>query len=199
MAHLKLSGILSLTLDEEAIKEVHRLQGLLPPEAKPLADADLHVTLWKLNRDTKKILERYLKDDLLTAEGLFPTVMPQDKIYRAERKEMTLERDGRVVPAKKSWFVLVEPYKEFLRCRTIVHGIANLYNIELDEYESTNRPYHISIANLTGRPFDSIGDITWSDAMTEADRAFHTKMLEDAGIEPEAPKEEEKKKEDEKT
>lgn len=178
--HLKLSGILSMTLGEEGIRKVHELQPQLPPEAKPLADKDLHVTLWKLTPTERKRLEEMLP--LLTAPGIVPDeVWPQDRLYRVERPSVKLA-DGKTSRARTSWIALVKPHNSFNRLRDLVRGLSLLSGLELSDYEN-ERPFHISIANLTGNPFDSVGDVTWDDTYTAEDRAEFERRCKGSSIE----------------
>lgn len=159
---IKLTGILQLTLDDVAMAQVAALRQGLPAEAMPIGDQDLHVTLWKLDKEERAQLKRCLELGIIDMDALqasAPVVSVIDRIIVVDRPAMVLP-NGRTMTSKRAWLALVQPPE---RLRAWVDGLARQMGMPLSSYEET-RPFHISIANLTGSPFDSVGDVTWQEA-----------------------------------
>ena len=147
MANVKFTGILKLSLDDEALGRVKELWTRLPQRARPLSEDNLHVTLVH-----QKIL-RPFKDfmaGLILPEG--PRVDLDDKsIYEIERSD------------RRSWIVLVKNQDEM---REYVRGISDMLTAGLNGAKIVeDRVFHVSLANLDGSPFASVGDVRWADVI----------------------------------
>ena len=133
---VKFSGILKLNPNADAIMKAKSIMQTLPPEAVPLSDERLHVTL--AHQSVLKPYRKQLK--ALT----FP---PEPEVLlSSEWEEKVDEALGR-----KSWSVMVENQEEL---RTYVNQIMELAGAPLDP--EPDRVFHISLANLTGNPGDSV-------------------------------------------
>lgn len=141
MALVKLTGILKLELDPEALEHVRRLQAALPPGAKPLAEHDIHVTLVH-QRIMKKIA--FMLTDGPWETG--PTIQLADKIHQIDRQD------------RRSWIALVKNQREV---REFVDGFLSPFDASVDR--EPGRVFHVSLANLDGSPFASVGDVRWDD------------------------------------
>jgi hypothetical protein len=109
---------------------------IMDPSAKRILAQ--HITLAKLTPDTRKQLkERGTIPDA-------PEVHFEEKVCLVERPALS----------RKSWVKFVDDEGQKL-LREYVLGLK----IGLEDYDLT-RPYHVSLANLTGSQFDSVGDIT---------------------------------------
>jgi hypothetical protein len=110
---------------------------VVPQEAAVVSE--LHITLAKLSKESRKLFKE-LKEPIPDA----PEVNFEEAVCTVER------------PGKKAWVRFVdEAGQKILRDYVLSFGIP-----DLDEYDRTLRPYHVSLANLTGSKFDSVGDIT---------------------------------------
>lgn len=149
MSEIKIDRIVSIRLSTDAIAEVRRTQKLhVMHPFKFIPVTDLHVTLWKLSKEERQVLG---KESL---HGDVPNIMPVGPVIMVKRPER--EIGGQFFVKRTSLIMLVDHQREL---RQIVDEIAASKNIDVSDYE-LQRPFHISIANLTGSPFDSIGDIT---------------------------------------
>ena len=165
MTIIRVTGILQLSLSEAALKRVTELQKVLPPEARPRADKDLHITLWKLDKANRLAVKEAAAQMVL----LGPEAMPVGSIFRIERPERdSTDASGAIIriPARTAWITLVDVQDKL---RQLVAAIADRADVELPFYERS-RPFHISIANLTGSPFDSVGDVEWEDLKWKDER-----------------------------
>lgn len=75
-------------------------------------------------------------------------------VYTIDRPEM-IDQDGKVTQAKRAWILKANEQSEL---HTMVQSIAMMCGIKRSLYE-LDRPFHVSIANLTGSPFDSVGNV----------------------------------------
>ena len=133
---VKYGGILKLKPTPEIISQAKAAMANLPPEAVPLPDKALHITL--IDQDILKPYRKQLKGMALPPE---PEV-----ILSPHYEEKVDEALGR-----KSWSVRVEN-QEVLRnyvneVMAMVKGPPN---------PEPNRVFHISLANLTGNAGDSV-------------------------------------------
>jgi hypothetical protein len=129
------SGILKLEPDNKALSELDAMQQMLPEEAIRLDLKDLHVTLVH-----QSILEPF-KDKLkkiVLPEA--PKIILDDKVF------------VRTSPGKKSWAVKLINQDEM---REYVSEVMNLLGSPNIDPEPERR-FHVSLANLTGNPFDSV-------------------------------------------
>lgn len=137
---VKFSGILKLMPELEIIGQAKSLIDTLPPEAVPLGDDRLHVTL--AHQSVLKPFRKQLK--ALTKAGELPAAPPVTISNSWE--ERTDEELGR-----KSWVVWVENQNEL---KNYVNQVMELVGGSPDPEPS--RRFHISLANLTGNPGDSV-------------------------------------------
>jgi len=111
------------------------LSGAVPAEAKLLAPEDRHITLIKLDKDQRKALKDRVFMDA-------PEVQFEDQVVEIVR------------PDRKAWVRFVnEAGQKALR------EYVDSLEISLCDYDKT-RPFHVSLANLTGSRYDSVGDIS---------------------------------------
>ena len=130
------SGILKLKPTPEIISQAKAAMADLPPEAIPLPDKALHITLVHQN-----ILKPYRKQ--LKAMELPPE--PEATLTPGYEEKVD-EALGR-----KSWVVPVENQEDL---REYVNEVMALVKGHPDP--EPNRVFHITIANLTGDSGDSV-------------------------------------------
>ena len=137
---VKYAGILMLMPDDDTIGELYPLVASLPPEAVPLSEEDLHVTLlgFKPLKPYKKTLKAIRK------AGDIPSGPPI---------KLMLDVEERIDDAsgKRSWVVWLENQQDM---KDYVNQVMEMVGGPLDP--EPNRRFHISIANLTGNPHDSV-------------------------------------------
>jgi tRNA nucleotidyltransferase/poly(A) polymerase len=138
---VKFSGILKLMPSPEIVNNVSSLLQQLPPEAVPLPEDKFHVTLahQSVLKPYKKQLKQLSKDGMLPPP---PTVTLEGAVE--ERADEALDR--------KSWVVWVSNQDEL---KTYVQDVIQLVGGPPGDPEPSRR-FHISIANLTGNPGDSV-------------------------------------------
>jgi hypothetical protein len=137
---VKFSGILKLMPEPQIISQAKSLIETLPPEAVPLGDDRLHVTL--AHQSVLKPFRKQLK--ALAKAGELPPAPPV--ILENEWEERVDEE-----LARKSWVVWVENQDEL---RNYVNQVMELVGAPPDP--EPDRRFHISLANLTGEPGDSV-------------------------------------------
>ena len=137
---VKFSGILKLMPDPEIISQAKSLIDTLPSEAIPLGDDRLHVTL--AHQSVLKPFKKQLK--AMAQDRELPPAPPV--ILSNDWEERVDEELGR-----KSWVAWVENQDEL---RNYVNQIMELIGGPLDP--EPERRFHISLANLTGNPGDSV-------------------------------------------
>jgi len=138
--NVKFSGILKLTPDAAVIAKAKQIMGSLPPEAVPLSDDRLHVTL--AHQSVLKPFRKQLK--ALSKSGGLPSAPPV--VIGDAWEERVDEAAGR-----KSWVVGVENQEEL---REYVNQVMGL--VDGSPNPEPDRRFHISLANLTGNPGDSV-------------------------------------------
>jgi 2'-5' RNA ligase len=133
--YINYSGILQIKPDAEVLGELETLQAMLPEEAIRLELKDLHLTLIH-----QSILSPF-KDHLKKIDfPVPPPIVLDDEVF---------ERSS---PGKKSWAVRVVNQDEM---RDYVKEImASLGSENLNP--EPERRFHVSLANLTGEPKDSV-------------------------------------------
>ena len=141
---VKFSGILKLMPSPGVISTVASLVSELPPEAIPLSEDRWHVTLIH-----QSILKPYRKElKKLDKAGMLPP--PPPVIINP-----TVDHRVGISPGsemgRQSWVVWVENQGELA---AYVNEIMELIGAPLNP--EPNRVFHISIANLTGSPGDSV-------------------------------------------
>lgn len=132
---VKYSGILKINPTPLVISELEALQVILPEEAMRLSKKALHVTLVH-----QSILEPFEKQIKNMEFPIPPPIILEDEIWRRES------------PGKTSWAVRLENQDEM---REYVDQIMKMLNSPNTDPEP-ERVFHISLANLTGNPKDSV-------------------------------------------
>ena len=133
---VKLQGILKLTPTPEVVAQAKDIMQTLPPEAVPFPDERLHVTL--AHQSVLKPFRKQLKTMDLPE--------PPEVILGREWEEKVDEELGR-----KSWSVVLVNQDDM---RAYINQIMELVGGPLDP--EPNRRFHVSLANLTGNPGDSV-------------------------------------------
>ena len=134
---VEFSGILKLMPDANVVASTLLLSEQLPPEAIMVPDDKLHVTLIH-----QGILKPYRKE-LKTMQ--FPPAP-------AAILEPAIEERVDDVQGKRSWVVWLQNQDEM---KTYVQEVMQLLGAPPGDPEPERR-FHISIANLTGKPGDSV-------------------------------------------
>ena len=137
---VKFSGILKLMPGPEIVSQAKSLIDTLPREAVPLGDDRLHVTL--AHQSVLKPFKKQLK--AMAKAGELPPA--PSVILRNDWEERVDEELGR-----KSWVAWAENQDEL---RDYVNQIMELIGGPPDP--EPERTFHISLANLTGNPGDSV-------------------------------------------
>ena len=135
---VKFSGILKIMPSPENLALIESTIADLPPEAVPLPSDKFHVTLIHQNilKPYRKIIKQMDKDGILPAP---PRVNLETNL--------SLREDG----DKKSWVLWVENQDQLnYYVDEIMELIGGATNPEPE------RVFHISVANLTGSPGDSV-------------------------------------------
>ena len=128
-------GILQIKPSHTVISEVEALQTMLPEEAVRLAPEDIHVTL--LHQSITKLFNKQLENLDLPRP---PAIHLDDKVF---------ERHS---PGKKSWAVQLTNQDEMRNYVSHLLEIAGSNNLNPEP----ERRFHVSLANLTGDPWDSV-------------------------------------------
>ena len=137
---VKFSGILKLMPDEGIIQELRNISVELPSEAVPLPEDKWHVTL--AHQSVLKPYRKQLK--AMAKAGEIPSG-PQPVLIH-EIEERADDATGR-----KSWVVWLENQDEM---KDYVNQIMEMVGGPMDP--EPGRRFHISLANLTGNPGDSV-------------------------------------------
>lgn len=137
MEQVEFSGVLKIMPDANIVASVLLLSEQLPSEAILLPDEKLHVTLIH-----QSVLKPY-RPILKTME--FPS--PPPVILGTSIEERVDEAQG-----KRSWVVWLQNQDEM---KAYVQDIMALLGAPAGDPEPQRR-FHISIANLTGKPGDSV-------------------------------------------
>ena len=130
------SGILKLKPTPEIISQAKAAMADLPPEAVPLPDKALHITLIHQN-----ILKPYRKQ----LKGM--ALPPEPEVILAPGYEEKADE----ALGRKSWVVQVENQEDL---REYVNEVMALVKGPPDP--EPNRIFHITLANLTGNAGDSV-------------------------------------------
>ena len=137
---VKYQGILKLTPSPSIVSNVSSLLQQLPPDAVPLPEDKFHVTL--AHQSVLKPYKKQLKQ--LSKDGMLPP--PPPAVLEGAVEERVDEALGR-----KSWVVWVSNQDDM---RNYVNQIMDL--VGGPPNPEPDRRFHISIANLTGNPGDSV-------------------------------------------
>ena len=129
------SGILKVELPPETVSEIEPLQAMLPEEAVRILPQDLHVTL--LHQSILAPFRQKIKTMDLPPT---PQIILDDEVW--ERESL----------GKKSWAVRLQNQGEM---REYVSTIMKLLGSPNTNPEP-ERVFHVSLANLTGNPRDSV-------------------------------------------
>jgi len=132
---IKYDGILMLKPDREDFPEIEILQSMLPEEAIRLNEKDFHVTI--LHQSILAPFRKQLKRIRLPRP---PQINLDDEVW---------ERDSL---GKKSWAVKLRNQDEM---KDYVQKVMELLGSQNTNPEP-ERIFHISLANLTGKPEDSV-------------------------------------------
>ena len=138
---VKFSGILKLMPSSAIVSSVSSLLQQLPPEAVPLPEDKFHVTLahQSVLKPYKKQLKQLSKDGMLPSP---PTVTLEGTMEERVDKEL----------GRKSWVVWVKNQADL---KAYMQDVIQLVGGPPGDPEPSRR-FHISIANLTGNPGDSV-------------------------------------------
>tara|TARA_R110000824_G_scaffold82445_2_gene206684 strand:+ start:1452 stop:1910 length:459 start_codon:yes stop_codon:yes gene_type:complete len=128
-------GILKIKPSHIIISELEALQGPLPEEAGRLSEEDLHITL--IHQSILKPFHEQIKNMELPIP---PPINLDDEVWERESLD------------KKSWAVRLVNQDEM---REYVGKIMELLGSPNLDPEP-ERVFHISLANLTGKPQDSV-------------------------------------------
>ena len=132
---IEYQGILKLGLQPINTSDVLAMQTTLPSDAVPLSEDDLHVTL--IHQSILKPFRKQIKDINFPTP---PPVILEDDIW--ERQSLD----------KKSWAVRLSNQDEM---RDYVRKVMELLGSKNTNPEP-ERVFHVSLANLTGNPHDSV-------------------------------------------
>jgi hypothetical protein len=132
---VKYSGILKIKVPQELWGDIERYQQQVPSDAVLLASKDLHVTLVH-----QSILSNF-KDKLGKMDFLKPPPI--------ELEDEVWERSS---PGKKSWAIRVKNQDDMRNYVKQVMKSLGSQNLNPEP----ERVFHVSIANLTGQPKDSV-------------------------------------------
>jgi len=131
----KYSGILKLKPSHIVLSDLEALQSILPERASRLDSEDLHVTL--VHQSILKPFATELKNLELPVA---PPIILDDKIFE------------RTSPGKRSWAVRLKNQDQV---REYVREVMELIGSSNTNPEPERR-FHVSLANLTGEPKDSV-------------------------------------------
>ena len=134
-SYVKYSGILKLKPPANILAELEVLQAQLPEDAVRLDVEDLHLTLIH-----QSILNPYKKQIKKMDFPQPPDIILGDKIYE------------KTTPEKKSWAVDLVNQDEMRNYVKQVMETLGSDNLN----QEPERVFHISLANLTGNPHDSV-------------------------------------------
>lgn len=135
LEEVEYQGILKISLPEENLSEIEAMQAMLPEEAVRLKKSDLHVTLIH-----QSILNAF-KDQMKSADlPEPPEIILDDEVF------------VRTSPGKKSWAVRLQNQEEM---KKYVEEVMRLLGSNNTNPEP-ERVFHVSLANLTGNPHDSV-------------------------------------------
>jgi hypothetical protein len=132
---VRYDGILMLKPDPSDFSEIKIFQSMLPEEAVRLEEKDFHVTM--IHQSILKPFKDKLKNTVLPEP---PQIALDDEVW---------ERDSL---GKKSWAVKLSNQDEM---RNYVQQVMELLGSQNTNPEP-ERIFHISLANLTGNPRDSV-------------------------------------------
>lgn len=155
-------NIVQLKLDLETVNKLNDFMKRVKDadfEAKAIDENNLHITLWKPTRDDRIVLQKANKH---TPTNLLEISFKNDKLCVVSRPGVEIQ--GKKISHKRSWLVVVDQQEAL---RNIVDEFARAHGLYVSDYE-LRRPFHVSIANLTGSPFDSVGDVEWDDVKNGA-------------------------------
>jgi hypothetical protein len=142
---LKYSGILKIALSKDFVEP---LLPQLPKGAIALQDNQFHITLVRSGvlKDKAKEINSYVQHH--PAFKLPPPIALGSKIYQIDREEQ----------GRRSWILLCKDQDAHRKYVSMMMGALGLHPMP-EPY----RVYHVSLANLTGSPYDSVGDVDVGD------------------------------------
>jgi hypothetical protein len=142
---VKFSGILKLMPNPGIVSAVASLLGQLPPDAVPLPEDRFHVTL--AHQSVLKPYRKQLKQ--MGKDGTLPSPPPVVLESGWEVRPLDGKPDEQ---GRKSWVVWV---KNQGALKAYVQEVIQTVGGPPGDPEPSRR-FHISIANLTGNPGDSV-------------------------------------------
>tara|TARA_Y100000034_G_scaffold88838_1_gene106715 strand:+ start:2638 stop:3108 length:471 start_codon:yes stop_codon:yes gene_type:complete len=137
---VKFSGILKIMPSPDIIAQAQPLIASLPEEAVPLGDDRLHVTLvhQSILKPYRKMLKKMSKAGELPPA---PAVVLDPQVEERVDEEL----------GRKSWVAWVKNQNDM---KNYVNEIMEIVGGQPNP--EPNRVFHISLANLTGNPGDSV-------------------------------------------
>lgn len=128
-------GILKTSLPPQVVSDLEAIQSFLPEEAIRLSSDDFHITL--IHQSVLNPFKERLKE----------IELPEPPVPQIDDEALL-----RKSPGKKSWAVRIVNQDEF---KDYVAQVMELLGSENTNPEP-ERVFHISLANLTGNPYDSV-------------------------------------------
>jgi len=146
---VKFSGILKLMPGPDIVSTVTSLLGQLPPDAVPLSEDRLHVTL--AHQSVLKPYRKQLKQ--MSKDGTFP---PPPPIILEDGWEVRPLNGKPDAQGRKSWVVWVKNQDALkVYVQEVIRAAAKPMAQGELPFPVPPRRFHISIANLTGNPGES--------------------------------------------
>jgi hypothetical protein len=147
---VKFSGILKLIPSPDIVSAITSLLGQLPPDAVPLSEDRFHVTL--AHQSVLKPYRKQLKQ--MSKEDTLPPPPPVVLENGWEVRPLNGKPDAH---GRKSWVVWVKN-QDALRAyvQEVIQAATKLTVQGELPFPVPSQRFHISIANLTGNPGDSV-------------------------------------------
>lgn len=145
---VKYPGIVKLQIPDEAIEQVKSME--LPANAVVLPDKSLHITLLHQSAFKDEFLKPKRKE--IKKTGLPNYTGPLNlNSYVFNRKDEELGRESWVVYVDEATQEALEDY-----VLNMIEGIAPGQSQRIVDTYDVGRRFHVSLANLTGNPGDSV-------------------------------------------
>ena len=149
----KYAGLFMLIPDDDMINNIRLISADLPSVAVPLKEEDLHVTLlgYKALKPHRKALKAIRDGEGIPPGPSIILATNEEGMPIVEKRPPVGEKpDG---STKESWVVWLEDENQ-QDMRDYVNQVMEMVGGPSDP--EPNRRFHISIANLTGDPHDSV-------------------------------------------
>lgn len=155
MTNFKVGNIVQLAINDVNVQQTQKMLDFIKTfddVTTPIPRENLHITLLKLSRDQRLLFQKKWP--------IIPTTIPMISL-KEEAYMIIRPSDGSDLnsKARRAWIMLVNEQAEL---RKLVDEFVESNDIVISDYEK-RRPFHVSIANTTGSPFDSVGDVEWND------------------------------------